>query len=189
MCMWHVSTRVCGCAAPHSPLGPSSARMSLRCSLFVPSRVAPGLIGAAFNSLNRRLTVFRKRLFKGRPRLRLVEAVISINLVISLFFWVRAPLHCPVPTPRPSLSTTPCSSFSTPYPLSLSLSSLSTTPYPLSSLSTTPYPHPRPPSSPTPSIVPRRCLPRSDGRRAPPHPPTDLLHVGGGRPGAWPPSP
>ena len=70
--------------------------------IFIMMGCVCGLLGAAFNSVNRRLTIFRKRIFSGRIRLRVLEALLSICLVISLFFW----LPVAMPQCRGSFETT-----------------------------------------------------------------------------------
>ena len=52
-----------------------------------------GLLGALFNSLNKRLTGFRLSVFRGRSRVwRVLEAVLTIVLVVSLFQWLPVAL-------------------------------------------------------------------------------------------------
>ena len=62
--------------------------------LFVAIAVIAGLGGATFNELNKRLTIRRKRLLSGRPTLKGLEAVLSIWLVLSLFYGVCFAFPC-----------------------------------------------------------------------------------------------
>ena len=45
---------------------------------FVGLSAVMGLMGAAFNEANRRITIRRKRLFGSRPTLRMLEAIVTI---------------------------------------------------------------------------------------------------------------
>ena len=62
--------------------------------VFVLIAIVTGLMGAGFNDLNRRLTVMRKGLICGDRRLRVIEALLSIWLVISVFYLVCFAFPC-----------------------------------------------------------------------------------------------
>ena len=54
-----------------------------------------GLLGALFNATNTKLTRARKRLFRGRSNwVRVIEATVSVALVVSLFYWVSLASSC-----------------------------------------------------------------------------------------------
>ena len=62
--------------------------------LFLCIAVGCGLLGATFNYLNKRITMVRKRLFASHLRWRVLEAVISIWLVISIFYFLPLAMPC-----------------------------------------------------------------------------------------------
>ena len=56
-----------------------------------------GLLGAAFNTLNKWLTVLRKKWYGNTwktPYLKVCEAVFSVTLVVTLFYWVPFAFPC-----------------------------------------------------------------------------------------------
>lgn len=56
-----------------------------------------GLLGATFNTLNKWLTICRKRWYGNTwktPYLKMAEAVLSVSLVVSLFYWVPFAFPC-----------------------------------------------------------------------------------------------
>ena len=54
--------------------------------VFILIAIVSGLVGASFNQINKRITIVRKRVMAGRPSLKGLEAILSIWLVISLFY-------------------------------------------------------------------------------------------------------
>jgi chloride channel 7 len=56
-----------------------------------------GLLGAAFNTLNKWLTICRKKWYGDTwktPYLKMAEAVLSIALVVTIFYWVPFAFPC-----------------------------------------------------------------------------------------------
>ena len=53
-----------------------------------------GLLGALFNVLNKRITLVRKRLLGSRPKLRVLEAVATVCLVVSVYYWISLVFGC-----------------------------------------------------------------------------------------------
>lgn len=95
---------------PASTPTPTPAARQLFIFTFI--GVACGLIGASFNFLNMKLTQFRKKHLGRYPRARVVEALVSMWIVISCFYWVPVALpQCsePLNTTNPSfhVKTTP----------------------------------------------------------------------------------
>lgn len=62
--------------------------------LFLCISVMCGLLGALFNQLSKRITVVRKRVFASILRWRVVEAVLSIWLIISIFYLLPLAMPC-----------------------------------------------------------------------------------------------
>ena len=54
--------------------------------IFVGMAIVCGLLGAAFNEANRRVTILRRSLVGPRPVLRMVEAIFSVWLVLSFLY-------------------------------------------------------------------------------------------------------
>jgi len=55
---------------------------------FVLLGIVCGLLGALFNVMNKRMTLLRKTLLGSRPKLRVLEAVATVCLVVSVYYWV-----------------------------------------------------------------------------------------------------
>ena len=51
-------------------------------------------MGAAFNEINLRITIHRKRLLTGRNTLKMVEAVLSIWLVLTIYYLIPFAMPC-----------------------------------------------------------------------------------------------
>jgi hypothetical protein len=55
---------------------------------------AKGLVGAAFNDLNRRITIIRKGILTGRNNIKMIEAVLSIWLVLTIYYFISFAVPC-----------------------------------------------------------------------------------------------
>ena len=53
-----------------------------------------GAVGALFNDVNRRITLRRKALLGARPKLRVLEAVATVMLVVSVYYWAAEAYGC-----------------------------------------------------------------------------------------------
>ena len=53
-----------------------------------------GAVGALFNETNRLITLRRKALLGSRPKLRVLEAVATVCLVVSVYYWVAEAYGC-----------------------------------------------------------------------------------------------
>jgi len=62
--------------------------------VFVAIAVLCGLMGAVFNETNRRITVVRKRFLSARPNLKILEAVLTIWLLLSCFYALPFAFEC-----------------------------------------------------------------------------------------------
>jgi len=62
---------------------------------FIIVAVLGGLIGAAYVTINEKITVLRKRFWAGmHPAWRIFEAIIYISFLLSLFFWLPMLWEC-----------------------------------------------------------------------------------------------
>ena len=52
------------------------------------------MVGAGFNEINCRITIHRKRLLTGRNTARMLEAVLSIWLVLTIYYFVPFAMPC-----------------------------------------------------------------------------------------------
>ena len=80
--------------ARQEPTGARSKYRLWEVGVFMLLSVGCGLLGAAFNEFNKRLTILRKRRIGSRPNVRAVEAVLVVWLTISLLFLLCFAFPC-----------------------------------------------------------------------------------------------